>query len=157
MDTIMAAQENVALAWSLFDLGNNRQSDPAWLDKCRAAFAADSEVIDVPSGATLHGPDGHQRIALFFVENFPDSRVELTNAFATEDQVTLECTLHWNDTGPLYLTSGALPSMRRPGKLRICFVLQFRNGKITSLHQYYDMLTQMEQLGLVPAGGQATE
>jgi ketosteroid isomerase-like protein len=47
--------------------------------------------------------------------------------------------------------------MRRPGELRICFVLQIRHGKITSLHQYYDMLTQMEQLGLVPAGGQATE
>jgi hypothetical protein len=106
MDESMAAQEHVALVRSLFDLYNNRQSDPAWLDKCLAAFAADSEVIDVPSGAILHGPDGHQRIALFFVENFPDSRVELTNAFATEDQVTLECTLRWNDTGPLICPRG---------------------------------------------------
>ncbi len=107
MDTIMAAQENVALAWSLFDLGNNHQSDPAWLDKLMAAFATDSEVIDVPSGATLHGPDGHKRLAAFFVENFPDIRVELTNAFATEDQVTLECTWRWNDTSPLHLPSGS--------------------------------------------------
>ena len=29
----MGAQENVALAWSLFDLYNNRQSDPAWLEE----------------------------------------------------------------------------------------------------------------------------
>src|SRR5438270_4937949 len=98
MDTIMAAQENVALAWSLFDLYNNRQSDPAWLEKSMAAFAADAEGIDVPSGAILHGPDGHKRMTLFFVENFPDIRVELTNAFATEDQVVLECTWRWNDT-----------------------------------------------------------
>ncbi len=42
MGTIMAAQENVALARSLFDLYNNRQSDPAWLDKSIAAFAADA-------------------------------------------------------------------------------------------------------------------
>ena len=157
MDESMAAQEHVALARSLFDLYNNRQSDPAWLEKCRAAFAADAELIDVPSGATLHGPDGHNRIAAFSVENFPDLRVELTKVFATEDQVTLECTLHWTNTGPLYLSSGALPSMRRPGELRCCFVLQFRNGKIASLHHYYDMLIQMEQLGLVPAWGQATE
>jgi hypothetical protein len=157
MDTIMAAQENVALAWSLLNLGNNRQSDPAWLEKGMAAFAADAEYIDIPSGATLRGPDGHKRIALFFVENFPDSRVELTNAFATEDQVTLEGTWHWNDTGPLYLPSGALPSMRRPGELRACFVLQFRKGKIVSVHQYYDMLTLLEQLGLAPETGQATE
>ena len=157
MDTIMAAQENVALARSLFDLYNNRQSDPAWLDKSRAAFAADAEDVDVPSGTTLHGPDGHQRIALFFAENFPDMRVELTNAFATEDQVTLEGAWCWNDTGPLYLPSRALPRMWRLGKLRFCSIFQIRNGKIASHHAYYDMLTQMEQLGLVPATGQATE
>ena len=153
----MAAQENVALARSLFDLYNNRQSDPAWLDKSIAAFAADAEDVDVPSGTTLHGPDGHKRIALFFVENFPDMRIELTNAFATEDQVTLEGAWCWNDTGSLYLPPGALPLMRHSGELRCCFVLQIREGKIASLHQYYDMLTQMEQLGLVPAWGQATE
>ncbi len=49
MDTIMGAQENLALARSLFDLSNNHQSDPAWLEKGMAAFAADAEVIDVPS------------------------------------------------------------------------------------------------------------
>ena len=29
----MAAQENVVLAQTLIELYNNRQSDPAWLDK----------------------------------------------------------------------------------------------------------------------------
>ncbi len=157
MDERMAAQEHVALAWSLFDLYNNRQSDPAWLDKCMAAFAADAETFDVPSGATFRGPDGQKRIALFFGENFPASRVELTNAFATEDQVTLEGTLRWNDTGPLQLPSGALPATERSGELRCCFVFQIRNGKFVSFRQYYDMMTLMEQLGLVPAWGQATE
>ena len=157
MDTIMAAQENVALVRSLFDLSNNRQSDPAWLDKCMAAYAADFEVIDVPSGTTLHGTDGYKRIVLFFIENFPDSRVELTDVFATEDRVTLEGILCWNDTGPLHLPAEALPRMRRPGELRCCFVFQIREGMVTSLRQYYDMLTQMEQLGLVPAWGRATE
>ena len=153
----MAAQENVALARSLLDLYNNRQSDPAWLEKCLAAFAADAEDVDVPSGTTLHGPDGHKRIALFFAENFPDMRIELTNAFATEDQVTLEGAWCWNDTGPLYLPSGALPSMRRSGELRCCFVFQIRNGKIVSVHSYYDMMTQLEQLGLAPVTEQATD
>jgi len=157
MDTIMAAQEHVALAWSLFDLYNNRQSDPAWLDKSMAAFAADAEDIDVPSGAILRGPDGHKRIALFFAESFPDGRVELTNAFATEDQVTLEGTLCWNDTGSLHLPSGALPSMRCSGELRCCFVFQIRNGKIVNNRHYYDMMTMLEQLGLAPVTRQATE
>ncbi len=156
MDDFMAAQENVALARSLLDLYNSRQSDPAWLDKGMAAFAADSEGIDVPSGAILRGPDGHKRLSLFFAESFPDSRIELTNAFATEDQVVLECTSRWNDTGPLYLPSGAIPATRRSGELRCCHVYQIRNGKIASLHHYYDMMTLLDQRGLAPVTGQAT-
>ena len=117
----------------------------------------DFEVIDVPSGTTLHDPDGLKRLLLFFVESFPDMRAELINAFATEDQVTLQGTWRWNDTSPLYLPSGALPSMRRSGGLRCYFVLRIREGKIASLHSYYNMMTLMEQLGLIPAWAQATE
>ena len=84
-------------------------------------------------------------------------RVELTNVFATEDQVILEGIWRWTDTGPLYLPWGALPGMRHPGELRMCHVSRIRKGKIISFHAYYDMLTQMEQPGLVPAWGQAME
>src|SRR5258708_7863474 len=145
MDESMAAQENVALARSLLDLYNSRQSDPAWLDKSLAAFAADCEIIDVPSGATLHGLDGYKRIVLFFAESLPDSRAELSNAFATEDQVVLEGTSRWTTTGPPQLPSGTIPAMERSGKSRFCFVLQIRNGKIVRFHTYYDMMTLLEQ------------
>jgi predicted ester cyclase len=156
MDESMAAQENVALARSLLDLYNSRQSDPAWLEKSMAAFAADCEVIDGPSGAILRGLDGYKRIVLFFAESLPDSRAELTNAFATEDQVTIEGTSRWTTTGPLQLPSGALPATERSGKSRFCFVLQIKNGKIVSFHTYYDMMTLLEQRGLAPVTGQAT-
>ena len=149
----MGAQENLALARSLFDLSHNHQSDPAWLDKSRAAFAADAEVIDVPSGTTLHGPDGYKRFALFFAENFPDSRVELTNAFATKDQVVLEAISRWTNPNPSYLPTGAIPVTGHSIELRICHVFQIRNGKIVSYHTYYDMMTMLEQLGLAPATG----
>jgi ketosteroid isomerase-like protein len=43
--------------------------------------------------------------------------------------------------------------MRRSGELRFCSIFQIRKGKIASHHSYYDMLTLMEQLGLVPATG----
>jgi len=46
MDDVMAAQEHVALARSLLDLYNNRQSDPAWLEKSVAAFAADADQAE---------------------------------------------------------------------------------------------------------------
>ena len=153
----MGAQEQVALARSLLELYNSRQSDPAWLEKSVAAFAADAEVIEVSSGTTLHGPEGYKRLIRVIAEAFPDSKVETTNAFATEDQVVLEFTSRGTSIGPLYLPSGALPAAGRSFELRLCLVMQIKNGKIVRFRNYYDMLTLLEQLGLNAATRQATE
>jgi len=153
MDEIMTVQENVALARSLLDLYNSHQSDPAWLDKSVAAFAVDSELIEVPSGRTLPGPEGYKQLVMSFADSFPGSRVELTNAFATEDQVVIEFTGRGTNTGPLHLLTGDVPATGRSAELRFCDVLQIRNGKIVSVHVYYDLMTLLQQLGLVPAMG----
>ena len=152
----MAAQEHVALVWSLFELYNSRQSDPAWLDKSVAAFAADAEVIDVPSGTTFHGPEGYKRLLLFLVETFPDLRMELTTAFATEEQVVLEGIFRGTSTGSRTLPTGALKAAGRSIEPRCCFVWQLRHGKIASVHTYYDLTTLLDQLSLQSATAQAT-
>ena len=157
MDERMAAQENMALARLLFELHNNRQSDLAWLEKCLAAFAADCEVVSAPSGTTLHGPEGYKRLLRFLlVESFPDIRIEVTNVFATEDQAVVEGFFCGTNTGSRNLPSGALPPTGHPGAPRCCFVLQIRKGKITSLHAYYDLATQLEQFGFNAATAEET-
>jgi steroid delta-isomerase-like uncharacterized protein len=147
----MTAQENMALSRSLADLYNTRHSDPEWLDKTLAAFAADSTFTNVPLGITLPGRDGYKQFVMFFAEAFPDSRIEITNLFATEDQVVLEYTGRGTNTGPLHLPMGDVPATGRQGELRICDVTQTRDGKISSYHSYYDTMTLLQQLGLVPA------
>jgi steroid delta-isomerase-like uncharacterized protein len=149
----MTAQENVALARSLLELYNSHQSDPAWLDKSVASITEDCELTDIPSGQTLHGPDGFKQLSLFFAEGFPGSRVELTNAFATEDQVVVEFTGRGTNIGPLHMPTGDIPATGRYSELRFCNVLQIRNGKIVSSRSYYDLMTMLQQLGLVPAMG----
>jgi hypothetical protein len=88
----MTAQDNVAIARSLADLYNSHQSDPAWLEKSVVAFATDSQHTNVPLGATLPGAEGYKQFVGFFAEAFPDSRKEVTNVFATEDQLVIEYT-----------------------------------------------------------------
>ncbi len=149
----MTAQDNVALVRSLFDLYNSHQSDPAWLDKSLAVLAADAQLIDVPTGRTLAGSEGFKQFLLFFAEGFPGSSVELTNAVATEDQVVIEFTGRGTNTGPLHMPTGDIPPTGRNGELRFCEVYQIKDGKIVSLHAYYDLMTMLQQLGLVPAMG----
>ena len=62
---VMAAQHTVTLVQTLYDLMNNHQLDPAWLDKSLTFFAEDCEVIDIPSGMTSRGPDGYKQLILF--------------------------------------------------------------------------------------------
>lgn len=147
----MAEQEHVALARLLVELYNSHQSDPVWLDKSMVAFAADFEVIDVPSGATLHGPDGYKQFMQFFVEAWPDSRAELTNVFATEDQLVLEGIIRGTNTVSRNLPTGAILATGHSGELRLCQIMQIRNGKIICVHTYYDLMTLLDQLGLKSA------
>jgi predicted ester cyclase len=156
-DARMGTQEHAALAQSLADLFNNRQSDPAWLEKSMAAFAADAEVVIAASETTFQGSEGYKRFMRFFVENFPDSRSELRNVLAAEDQVVREGTWRRNNTDPLHLPSGALPATGHAGGVRFCQILQIRNGKIASLRCYYDMTTLLKYFGLAPAMAEATE
>jgi predicted ester cyclase len=155
MDVRMVAQEHVALARSLLDLFNHRQSDPAWLEKSMAAFAADCEVVDAASGTTFHGPEGYKRLMLFSTEHFPDFRAELSTVFATEDHVTLEGTWRRTNAGPLSLPEASLPVRGHAGGVLVCIVLQIRHGKIVSLHCYCDLTTLLEQLGFNAATAQA--
>ena len=149
----MSVQENVALARSLTDLYNSRQSDPTWLEQSMATFATDSQYINVPMGMTLPGSEGYKQSGQFFAEAFPDSTIEVTNVFATEDQFVLEYTGHGTNNGPLHLPMGDIPATGRWAELRLCDVAQIRGGKIVSYRSYYDTMTLLQQLGLVPAMG----
>ena len=143
-------QENVALVRSLYDLANSHQSDPAWLDKSLTMFSEDCEVIDVPSGVTSRGPDGYKQTMLFFLDGFPDSRIEITNLFATEDEAVIEFIGRGTNTGPLHMPTGDVPPTGRPVEMRFCDVYRIKYGKFVSYRSYYDTLGFMQQLGFIP-------
>ena len=151
----MTAQDTEVFVRSLYELYNSHQSDPGWLEKGMAAYAADSTLTNVPLGVTLPGPEGFKQLMLFFAGAFPDSRVEITHVLATEEQAVVEFTGRGTNTGPLHLPAGDILATGRRTELRICEVFQIRDGKIISQHSYYDMMTMLQQLGVIPAPGQA--
>lgn len=145
----MTVQDNIAIARSQIELYNSHQSDPQWLEKGVAALSEDFELTDVPTGTVSHGSDAFKQFNLFFADAFPESKVELNNIFATEDQAVIEFTGRGTNTGPLHMPTGDVPPTGRQANLQFCQVMQFRNGKITSLRTYYDLMTMLRQLGLI--------
>ena len=152
----MSIEANKALARMAYDLYNDHQSDPAWLDKSLATIAQDCEVFLVPFGMTLRGHDGYKQFLLGWAEAFPDSRTEMTNLFATEDQAVIEYIGRGTHTGTLHGPAGDIPATGRKVEFRLCDVRGIKNGKFVSLHQYYDALSFMQQLGLIPSPDQAS-
>ena len=149
----MTTQDNAALVRTIVELFNARHSDSAWLDKTLATLSEDCEIIDVPAGWTNSGPTGYRQLALFFADGFPVGMVEITNVFATEDQAVLEFVGRGTNTGPLHLPTGDIPATGKPAEMRFCYAFQIKNGKVVSIHIYYNIMTMLQQLGLVPAMG----
>ncbi len=73
--------------------------------------------------------------------------------FASEDQVVVEFIGRGTNTGPLHMPTGDIPATGRHLELSFCEVIQCRNGKIVNFHIYFDNMTLLQQLGLVPAMG----
>jgi len=147
----MTAQHIVTLVQTLYNLMNDHQSDPAWLDKSLTFFAEDCEVMDIPSGITSRGPDGYKQLILFFEEGFPDSGIEITNLFATDEQAVVEFIGRGTNTGPLHMPTGDAPPTGHAVEMRFCDVYCVRNGKIVSYRSYYDVFGFLKQLGLIPS------
>jgi len=147
----MTVQNTVTLVQTLYELMNNHQSDPVWLDKSLTFFDEDCEVIDVPSGVTSRGPDGYKQLILFFEEGFPDSGIEITNLFATDDQAVVEFIGRGTNTGPLHMPAGDVSPTGRVVEMRFCDVYRVSNGKIVSYRSYYDVFGFLYQLGLIPS------
>jgi len=152
----MTTQEIVAFVRRGYDAYNAHQSDPHWLDYATADVAEDCEVVDIPSGTVLRGPDGLKQFLLAFSTAFPDSRVEVTNVFATEEHAVVEASLRGTHTGVLHSPAGDIPPSGRTVTLRACDVYHLRDRKIVRHASYYDALGFMQQLGLIPAIGSAS-
>lgn len=146
----MTEHNTTVLVQTLYDLMNSHRKDPAWLDKSLAFFAEDCEVIDVPSGMTSRGPDGYKQLILFFEEGFPDSGIEITNLFATQDQAIVEFIGRGTNTGPLHFPTGDVPPTGHAVEMRFCDVYRVSEGKIVNYRSYYDVFSFLQQLGLIP-------
>lgn len=101
----------------------------------------------------LRGPEGMKQFLLLFSTAFPDSYGEVTAIFAGADHAVVEVILQGTHTGILHSVAGDLPPTGRRIALRACEVFQIREQKITRHVTYYDALSFMQQLGVLPGSG----
>src|SRR5437588_9325290 len=100
---------------------------------------------------TSRGPDGYKQLILFFEEGFPDSGIEITNLFATEDQAVVEFIGRGTNTGPLHMPTGDVPPTGRSVEMRFCDGYRVSNGKLGNYRSSYDVFGFLQPLGPIAA------
>jgi len=125
----------------MFDAIRNRD-----LDGLRRLYHPDC-VYQGPDGQELKGPDGPVSVAQMYLTAFPDMTIEIrgTNA-AGENGSVLEFTAHGTHQGELQ----GIPPTGKKATVLVCNVIEVRDGKVYQEREYYDTMSMLQQLGVVP-------
>jgi steroid delta-isomerase-like uncharacterized protein len=141
----MSEQENLRTVEKIFAALNDRQ-----FGATDDAYAADYRY-EAPG---LPGPVDHATSGDYvrgFVTAFPDLHFELKDKVAQGDLVAVSWVSTGTHTGPLRTPTGEmLPPTGRKATGQGSSFYRFKNGKITRSAIYWDMVSLLAQLGLMP-------
>ena len=140
----MAEQDVIRAARGIVDAFN--ASD--W-ERCKAAMTSDSVYDEVSTSRTLRGVGEVIPVWQGWKEAMPDIKGTVTNACATGNTVVLEVTWKGTHTGPLQGPSGTVPATGKQQTTRAGWVMNFDGEKLKESRHYFDMLSFMQQLGIL--------
>ena len=138
-------EDNTAIARKLYELWNRRD-----FDGVASLIADDGEIVLIGSGTRFRGPDGSREFSQMWADGFPDGKVTIDRTCASGDCVCLEFTGRGTHTGTLRSPAGEIPATGRSVTIQLCDVHEIRDGKIRSLHSYFDSASLLMQLGVMP-------
>ncbi len=85
---------------------------------------------------------------------FPDLRCTVKQTVASGDAVVGEVEWEGTHNGPLSGPFGTIPATGKTGKTPAVIVVRLDNGKIRENRHYFDLMTILAQIGVMPQGAQ---
>ena len=122
-------------AWSVHDI-----------DKLLSLFTDDCVYEDVTLGAVHHGKAELKGFADLLFAAFPDFKVELASGFIAGNWAGAEWTMSGTHKGDL----PELPATGKHFSVRGSTIRELRKGKIKRNSDYFDRVTFLKQLGIMP-------
>ena len=131
--------EELARRW--FEIWSQRD-----FEALGALYADDAEWIRA-DGVSV-GPNEIVDYARAIATAFPDEKATIDAVLVSDGAVVVEWRESATHTGPRETPVGTIPPTGRAfHDLRAVEVFRFRDGKIVSQHEYYDLYTVLRQLG----------
>ncbi len=141
----MSPQENEALVRRDFEAIDARR-DPAVVDE----FLASDFVSHHPSPGFGSDRGGQKGAFAHFLEAMPDGYHVIEDMVAVGDRVVTRLTAHGTQTGELF---GIAPTCKRITMTGIA-IHRIGDGRIVEHWHEIDMLSGLQQLGVVPMPGE---
>ena len=113
----------------------------------RQTWSALPRVVDVPSGAVFEGASEVESFYQTRWTGFPNASRKVTRLMSTEDGCYVEIEVKGKHEGPL----DGLAATGRETQVKLCqFFAPDADGRIAEVTLYYDALTILTQLGVIP-------
>jgi steroid delta-isomerase-like uncharacterized protein len=114
-------------------------------------LADDCVFIDCATGEKSAGRDAVMEAFKKWESAFPDMEIDALNVVSTENGAAGEFLARGIQTGPL----GDIPATNKNLEEHFSIIGEVEGGKFTGMREYYDAMTLMAQLGLVPEAAKA--
>jgi predicted ester cyclase len=115
-----------------------------------AEVDAQDVEFSTPMG-TFKGLEGHKQLTAGFAAAFPNFKHTVTRCIEQGDTYACEGNFSGDHTGPMMMPNGqTVPATNKHVEFKWGGMATAKNGKVTSIHAYFDLMTMMQQLGLVP-------
>jgi steroid delta-isomerase-like uncharacterized protein len=142
----MSTEENKALLRQLIDL--QVRDDLNTVDQ----VIAPNWVNHDPSMPPLQGYEGFKQLTIAFRAAFPDIHVEIEDMLAEGDKVSARFRLRGTNTGSFQ----GMPPTGKAVNVNATGIFRVVDGRVTDNWVNMDFLGLLQQLGIVPAPGQAS-
>ena len=120
------------------------------LDRMASLCADTVSWLDVPAGITFKGKEGVHRYNQGWLDAFPDGKVEILNLIISGDRSVVEFVGRGTHRGTFKSPYGNIPATGKAVEMRLCELMEIREGKIVKGTAYYDLSGFLAQLGQVP-------
>jgi predicted ester cyclase len=111
---------------------------------------ASSIMVTTPMG-TVKGVEGHAQLLKGFGTAFPNFKHTTAHCLESGDEISCEGTFMGDHTGPMTTPDGkVIPATQKHVEFPFGVFGKVKDGKFAQLRIYFDMMTFMQQLGLVP-------
>jgi steroid delta-isomerase-like uncharacterized protein len=143
----MQAEANKATSRRFFEeIVNARQ-----LGVADEIFAAEHTYHDPASPMIGRGPEGMKQLISMYLAAYPDLHHTVEDVITEGDKVVTR----WTGTGTHQGDLLGIPPTGKPAKVMGIWIHRLAGGKIVESWNVWDTLGMLQQLGVVPAPGQA--